>query len=385
MIQFSKKLAAIALAGAFLLTACGGGGEPQPTSFPGLTVDGTTGYLASGGQVYKFDLNTGAESWRFPAQVANSSLSFAGQPLKMGDVVIVGGATAPSGGAYDNHLYAINTQTGAEVWRYAAAKDGIPGREFADGVVTDGKLVYAPNGDHTLYVIDPAVIENGQPQTVWTFTAQNKLWSRPLVENGVVYQGSLDHNMYALDAASGKELWRFAQSTSPIVSQPSLNNGALYFGSFDNEFYALDAKTGKLKWKTKVDGWVYGSSLVANGAIYFGDTKGKFYALNESDGSIKWSFQTNGAIHAKPVLSGNTVYVVSGDTIVYGLDASQPTDYKNAKKNESIGRRLFSSPALVGNTLFVLPLDGAVKVQAVNLDTQNLANKYSFPLPTPGK
>lgn len=384
MFQLSKKLIAAGLAGAFLLTACGGGGEAQPTSFPGLTVDGNTGYLASGGQVYKFDVTTNAEAWRFPAQPV-STLNFAGQPLKFGDVVIVGGATSPSGGTYDNHLYAINQQTGAEVWRFAAGKDGNPGKEFADGVVTDGKLLYAANGDHTLYVLDPSNLDGGQPKTVWTFTAQNKLWSRPLVADGVVYQGSLDHTMYALDAATGKELWRFTEAAAPIVSQPSLSNGALFFGSFDNLFFALDAKTGKLKWKTPVDGWVYSSSLVENGTVYFGDAKGKFYALNAADGSVKWTFQTQGAIHAKPVLSGTTVYVPSGDTIVYGLDANQATDYKAAKKNEGIGRRLFSTPALAGNTLLVAPLDGAVKVQALNVDTQNLANKFSFPQPPAGK
>jgi outer membrane protein assembly factor BamB len=378
MFQLSKKLIGVALAGTFLLAACGGGGEPQPTSFPGLTVVGNNGYLTSGGQVYKFDAVNNTEVWRYPAQAA-ATLNFAGQPLKMGDVVIVGGATTPSGGGYDNHLYAINDQTGAEVWRFAAGKDGAPGREFADGVVTDGKYLYAANGDHTLYVLDPSNLDGGQPKTVWTFTAQNKLWSRPLVSDGVVYQGSLDHNMYALDAATGKELWKFTEAKSPIVTQPSISGGLLYFGSFDNQFYALDAKTGAVKWKTEVDGWVYSSSLVANGAVYFGDAKGKFYALDAATGAVKWSFQTQGAIHAMPVLKDDKIYVVSGDTIAYELSATQATDYKNAKKNEGIGRRLFSTPALVGNTLLVVPLDGAVKAQALNLDTANLATRFSFP------
>lgn len=386
------RLGAVALASALVLSACGGG-DPAPSSFPGLSVDGKAGYLASGTTVLKFDVETGVEQWRYPRE-SQTRVFFAGPPLKFGDVVVVGGATGPGGtGTYDNHLYALNEQTGAEVWRFqATGPGGAPGREFASGAVTDGKLLFAANGNNLLYALDPAKIENGQPRVAWTFTANNKLWSRPQVSNGMVYQGSLDHNLYAIDAATGREVWRFESAAAPIVGQPALSNGTLYFGSFDANFYAVDAASGQLKWKSPVDAWVFTDPLVANGAVYFGDTKGKVYALDAATGARKWFFEARNEVNATPVLAGNALFVVSADTFVYALDANGEgkdaagrVDFKNSRRNETLGRRLLTSPALVGTTLLVAPLDGGIKVAALNTESPTLANKWVLPPAQPGK
>ena len=37
-------------------------------------------------------------------------------------------------------------------------------------------------------------------QTLWTFTTNKGVWSSPAVGNGIVYVGSYDHNVYALNA-----------------------------------------------------------------------------------------------------------------------------------------------------------------------------------------
>jgi outer membrane protein assembly factor BamB len=65
--------------------------------------------------------------------------------------------------------------------------------------------------------------------------------SSPAVANGVVYVGSLNHNVYALDARTGAKLWSYA--TDNIVrSSPSVANGAVYVGSSDNNVYAFGLK-----------------------------------------------------------------------------------------------------------------------------------------------
>ncbi len=66
--------------------------------------------------------------------------------------------------------------------------------------------------------------------------------SSPIVENGVVYVGSSDGNIYALDAKTGKLIWRYATS-GRIWSSPTYWKGAVYVGSSDNRLYALNAPT----------------------------------------------------------------------------------------------------------------------------------------------
>ena len=375
------------LAGIVLLSACGGG-EPAPSAFPGIMVDGNSAYLASNLEVYKFDARNGTETWRFPGtqDSANPRGPFSGVPLKFGNTIVVGGSTGANG-AYDKHLYAIAEDTGQEVWRFTPPGD--QGKEFVDGAVSDGKIIYAPNGDGNLYAIDPSQKENNQPKVVWTFHTGNRLWNQPLLTDGKLYQGALDHKLYAIDAATGKELWRFEGATAPIAVVPALQNGVLYFGAFDSNFYAVNAADGKLKWKTTVDGWVWTNATINQETIYFGDVRGKLYALDLASGQRKWYFETLDAIKAHPVISGSLLYVVSEDTNVYTLDltaikadATGKVDNNSTKwRDSTIGRRLVSTPALTDKTLLVPLFDGDIKAWA--LDATTGARKFQYPLPPP--
>ncbi len=84
--------------------------------------------------------------------------------------------------------------------------------------------------------------------------------SSPAVVKDVVYFGSGDGNVYALDAATGAVNWKF--HTGDVVhASPAIANGTLFVGSWDSYFYALDAATGKEKWrfKTGVDPAIFNS------------------------------------------------------------------------------------------------------------------------------
>ena len=369
-----------------LLSACGGG-EPAPSAFPGLIVDGKSAYLAENLLTYKFDATTGVEAWRYPPSVdnANPRGPFSGEPLKFGDVVVVGGSIN-STGKPDPTLYAISTETGQEAWRFTT---GATGKEFIAGTVSDGKLIFAPSGDGELYALDPSQKENSGPKVVWKFTTGNRLWSLPLLANGKLYQGSFDHKLYAIDAATGKELWRFEAATAPIAVQPVLKDGVLYFGAFDSVFYAVNAADGSLKWKTSVDGWVWTDAALSADGIYFGDVRGKLYALSLATGQRQWTFEARDAIKAQPLISDTMMYVVSVDTNVYAFnlaqvkpDAAGVVDMNGtAWRNETTGRRLMAKPVLVGNSLLVPVFDGDIKVWA--LDAGNGSRKFQFPLPPP--
>ncbi len=82
------------------------------------------------------------------------------------------------------------------------------------------------------------------------FSDQYKLpvTSSPIIENGVVYVGSFDHDFYAVNAKTGEEIWRF-ETSKPIFSSPFVNEDSVVFVSYDGYLYCLNKKTGKLKWK----------------------------------------------------------------------------------------------------------------------------------------
>jgi outer membrane protein assembly factor BamB len=87
------------------------------------------------------------------------------------------------------------------------------------------------------------------------------------VANGVVYVGSADNNVYALNASTGALLWSYLTDAS-VVSSPAVANGVVYVASND-VMYALNASTGAPLWISyPPGGFVVSSPVVANGVIY---------------------------------------------------------------------------------------------------------------------
>ena len=344
--------------------------------------------FASNQHVYKFDAGNGQSSWQFPESQDNNNPRgpFSGKPLLVGNIVIVGG-TIGTAGKSDPHLYGLNVDNGREVWRWQSPNTTAIHREFVDGVVTDGKLVFAASGDYNLYALD---VSNDKPELKWTFSSTNKLWARPAIENGKIYLPSLDHNLYILDAATGKKLGQFTAAAS-IASTPAVRDGIVYFGSFDQRFYAVDS-TGKMLWQSEpLSGWIWCDALLHENRLYVGDAKGGLVALDAATGKVLWRTTTGGSNRAQPVVNGNKLYLVSFDNYVYSTDLNPQVDASGnialtRVVDNGLGRRLLSAPALHNGALLVPLFDGDVKVTAINLE--NNQKLYEYPIkaqatPTP--
>jgi len=105
--------------------------------------------------------------------------------------------------------------------------------------------------------------------------------SSPAVANGVVYVGSRDRNVYALDASTGALLWNYFANQGS--SSPAVANGVVYVGtSYPSGWYvyALDASTGALLWSYNPERFgVESSPAVADGMVYVGCDDGNVYAF----------------------------------------------------------------------------------------------------------
>jgi outer membrane protein assembly factor BamB/formylglycine-generating enzyme required for sulfatase activity len=115
-----------------------------------------------------------------------------------------------------------------------------------------------------------------QPTVKWKFKTGDTLPESPLCYRGVVYVAGGDSFLYALDAETGAERWRFQLAQPPerksknaIPSAPTIKDGILYTGG-GGYVYAMDIRTGRPKWKTTVRGArvVHGSPLPVYGAVF---------------------------------------------------------------------------------------------------------------------
>lgn len=179
----------------------------------------------------------------------------------------------------------------------------------------------------------------------WQFHTGGPVVSSAAVANGMVYVGSTDGALYAVDLERGTLRWRFA-TRSRVVSSPAVAAGAVYFTSYDGNLYALDAATGKLKWKFQTAGerrfegkHLHGSQPAAetmpdpfdvylssptiwHGTVFFGSGDGNIYALEAASGALRWKFKTGDVVHASPAIDDGTLYVGSWDSYFYALDAT---------------------------------------------------------------
>ncbi len=148
-------------------------------------------------------------------------------------------------GSDDEHLYAVDIQTGQEKWRFKT-----DGEVNVPSAVADGTVFFGSNDDY-LYAVDT---ESGQEK--WRFETDSNVIFAPVIADGTVFFGSNDDYLYALDTESGQEKWRFeterdtsSRSNFRIVdSSPAIGDGTIFFGHVDYLF-AVDIETGQEKWK----------------------------------------------------------------------------------------------------------------------------------------
>src|SRR5262249_3081053 len=104
-------------------------------------------------------------------------------------------------------------------------------------------------------------------------------------------------------------------------------DGVVYVGSSDKNLYALDLKTGAERWKTPL-GIITASPGVSGDRVYIGDADGKFYCLDRTNGkglSTCDDMEQTGQITAAPNFDGDNVLIPTHNSTLYCLD-------KNGKK-----------------------------------------------------
>ena len=70
----------------------------------------------------------------------------------------------------------------------------------------------------------------------WNYMTKGAVYSSPAASDGIIYVGSYDHNVYALNATTGVKVWNYPTG-GHVYSSPTVANGIVYVGSYDNNVY----------------------------------------------------------------------------------------------------------------------------------------------------
>jgi polyvinyl alcohol dehydrogenase (cytochrome) len=225
---------------------------------------------------------------------------------------------------------------------------------------------YLYNGTRTGYDSGEKIITSSTARKLtrlWVHTTGRPISTQPIRVNGVVYYGSWDGYERAVDAASGARRWAaFLGVTTDRRCAPSKSIGvastatvgtikvhgiatrAVFVGGGDGNFYALNASTGRKIWKTRLGRppgyFLWSSPLLYRGSIYegvasFADcplVRGAMVRMNAATGAVKSKFYTvpprcTGA----DVWGSPTVDTATGD-IYFATGNAGP-----CKKRETLG------------------------------------------------
>ena len=296
------------------------------SSWPGILVKDGTIYTSYSSGVYAASAENGSLLWRYPEKAGKST--FFAPPVITSDGQLVVGD-------YNNELHSIDANTRTVRWTYKAS-----GRWIAQPALA-GNLIYAPNGDHTLYVLDL----NGT--LVWKFRTKNLLWSTPLVMDGVVYLASMDHNVYALNALTGKELWK-TDCGGATIGNPVNADGVVYISTLANEVLAINTSNGTIQWRFPTGKAVWSGPAVKDGNLYFGDLEGTLYAVAEQNQKELWRYKAAGPILGSPLLTETQIVFTTENGNLVALDYSGKLIYTKV-----LGEKLYGTPVLSGENLII--------------------------------
>jgi len=194
---------------------------------------------------------------------------------------------------------------------------------------------------------------------LWIFKCEDEIRATPVIDNGVIYVGAYDNNLYAIDINDGKFIWKYP-TEGGIVSRPVIKDNFAYFGSEDGRLHAISTKTGKISWSYDTGAPVRNSPVLIEGHVVIGSDNGSLYGINlatyqpswradigspirsspcftgehfvvgsdagemvniDTRGQIRWRFKSKKAITSTAVFHDKCIYFSALDGVLYSLDA----------------------------------------------------------------
>lgn len=176
---------------------------------------------------------------------------------------------------------------------------------------------------------------------------------RPAAADGRLYIASSGGQVSALDANTGKTLWR-TQTSTRLGGGPGVGDGLVIVGSREGEVFALSATDGKELWHSRVTSEVLSVPAAASGVVVARAIDGRLFGLSAVDGKRLWTHD-----RTVPVLTlrGSSSPVLYRGLVVYGSDSGRLTALL-LKKGFPVWERSIAFPSGRSELDRIVDIDG---------------------------
>ena len=145
-------------------------------------------------------------------------------------------------------------------------------------------------------------------------------------ERRLVACGSNDNELFLLDAATGKMIWRFEtrgeKKKGSIRHAPAFDKhqAQVITGCADGVIYVIDIETGKELWSVQTDNTIYSVPLVVGSKAYVGSTDKYFYILNLERRELITRIHAGAKVFGPPRLINGRIYFGASNGVIYEVD-----------------------------------------------------------------
>lgn len=236
-------------------------------------------------------------------------------------------------------LYALEPKTGNKIWEYYI------GTNVQATPVIIGDFLFLPTED-TLIKLDA---KRGTVVKKYNFLPDHNVFnflSSPTAgADGMLYIGSVNGHMYAMNAAADQIKWDF-DAQAPINSSPTLIGNQLVFAA-GGKLFSLNASNGSTDW-TFTAGNFASSPTISGDNIFIGSDDNNLYVISLKTGALKWQYLTGGFVQSSPIAVGGNVIFGSNDEYLYCVDTAAKIERWKFKTDD----RIISSPLMYGQNVY---------------------------------
>jgi alcohol dehydrogenase (cytochrome c) len=240
-------------------------------------------------------------------------------------------------------------------------------QDMLDRAALDANDFLHTNGDYTQQRFHPAKqittanVARLRPAWIFQTDVRESMETSPIVVNGVMYVTTSFSHVYALDARTGEQLWHYKHDMGPITTYccgpnnrgVAVSGDKVFLATLDSKLVALEAKTGKPVWRTTIADPEAGYSetmapTVVRDKVLIGTNGGEYgirgfvRAYNANDGKLLWNFDTT---------PENSVGVwaekdATGRDMHRNIPAEKEALAKNGDPYKTLGGGVWQNPAV---------------------------------------
>ena len=253
---------------------------------------------------------------------------------------------------------------------------------------------YAQTRYYPASQINTSNVKNLRPAWIFQTEIVESQETTPIVVNGIMYITTSFNHVYALNAATGQQIWHYKHKMGPITTYccgpnnrgVAVSGDKVFFGTLDAKLVALDAKSGKRLWETQIASPEKGYSetmapTVVNNKVLIGTNGGEYgirgfvKAFDANSGKLLWTFHTT-AENSVGVWAKNDA---TGRDMLRDIAAEKAALKKMGDPYKTLGGGVWQNPAvdLETNRIYFVAgnpspdLDGSIR-PGDNLYTNSL-------------